>query len=118
MNHILQFAIDIDDKRIVDAVMQSAEKQIIEDISNSVHEALYEKLSKYSYYGSTQTESPTPILNMARSRVDEIIDENKDLILKEATKLLADKIYKSKSCKEFLKKMNTLIDDELGGTDD
>ena len=42
MEHIVQFAINIDDERIRNAVVETAERQIINDIRRDVEEIIYE----------------------------------------------------------------------------
>lgn len=39
---------------------------------------------------------------MIKERIDVILEENKDLILSEASKILADKLARSKAGKEIL----------------
>ncbi len=97
MEHIVQFAIGIDDDGIRRRIEESAEKQVLEDISTTVKDALFERrwgggYERYSYV----------VREMAKEKVNEVIEENKEYILEQAYKLLADKLARSKAGKALL----------------
>lgn len=97
MEHIVQFAIGIDDERIKARIEDAAEKQILDDISKSVKDALFEK----RWNGNYERDSYV-IREMAKEKVEEVIEENKEYILEQAYKLLADKLARSKAGKALL----------------
>lgn len=99
MEHIIQMAISVEDEKIVRMVEETAEKQIIETLTGRVENVISEKRG---WYGKSEKDY-TPLKNMVSEQVAKILDENKDLILSEASKILADKLARSKAGKEVLK---------------
>lgn len=89
MQHIINFAIDIEDERIQQMVEKNAEKQIINTITKEIEDVIYHK----SYYGGKSNE---PLRNMVQNKIDDFLKENKDAILSEASRILADKLFRSK----------------------
>lgn len=100
MEHIVQFAINIDDNKIRDAVVETAERQIINDIRRDVEEIIYE--SKYNYRNGGKTIDKDYPRDWVKEAVGKVIEENKDQIVTMAvenlsrnmtrTKLVRDKI--------------------------
>lgn len=100
MDHIVQFAIGIDDERIREAVISSAEKQIISQIKQD----LINKLFESSYYRQNATPQ-NPLSGYACSLFNDFLEENKTEILEKAAKLLADKLAKTKAGKALLEEV-------------
>lgn len=98
VEHIIQMAISIEDEKIVKRVEETAEKQIIETLTDRVENVISEKSG---WYGKSERDY-TPLKNMVSEKIAKILDENKDLILSEASKILADKLARSKAGKEVL----------------
>lgn len=98
MEHIIQMAISVEDEKIVERVEKTAENQIIQTLTDRVENIISEKRG---WYGK-QERDYTPLKNMVREQVEKILNENKDLILSEASKILADKLARSKAGKEIL----------------
>lgn len=96
MEHIVQFAINIDDDRIRKIIEETAEKQIIEEIKKEVERSIFQ-----SYYsgginkGHLQMWATDKLINS-------IIEENKEQIIEQAVKSLADKLGRTKMAKEKL----------------
>ena len=98
MQHIINFAIDIEDERIQQMVEKSAEKQILDTITKNIEDVIYHK----SYYGGKSNE---PLRNMVQNKIDDFLKENKDTILSEASRILADKLFRSKAGKALLEEL-------------
>lgn len=98
MEHIIQVAIGVDDERIVKEVERTAENQIIQSLTEKVEDVIF---GKRGWYGSKGRDY-TPLKNMVSEQITKILEENKDFILSEASKILADKLARSKVGKEIL----------------
>lgn len=98
MEHIMQIAISVEDEKIVKRVEETAEKQIIETLTDRVENVISEKRG---WYGKSERDY-TPLKNMVSDQIVKILDENKDLILSEASKILAEKLARSKTGKGIL----------------
>ena len=98
MEHIIQMAISVEDEKIVKRVEETAENQIIQDLTDRVENVISEK---HGWCGK-QERDYTPLKNMVSEQVEKILNENKDFILSEASKILSDKLARSKAGKEIL----------------
>lgn len=94
MEHIVQFAIGIDDDAIVKRVEERAEKMIIDELRKKVEGAFFAK----SYYGNPTNE---PGAWSERLFMD-FLAEHKAEILECAGKYLAEKLSKTKAGRELL----------------
>ena len=93
MEHIVQFAIGIDDNAIKERIENNVEQAVIKDITRKIEDTIY---SRYSY---NRTE---PLKDMIKSRIDVIITEQQDVIVDMAAKILADRLFRSKKGKAIL----------------
>lgn len=98
MEHIVQFAIGIDDDAIVKRVEDRAEKMIIDELRKKVESAFFAK----NYYGNATNE---PGAWSERLFMD-FLDKHKTEILECAGKYLAEKLAKTKAGKELLNGVN------------
>ena len=96
--HILQFAIGIDDEGIRNSVMQHAEKEIIASLKQEVANKLFEP----RYYGRSANPSSDPLSEYSKRIIVSLIDENKDSIIERAAQILAEKLLRSKAAKDML----------------
>ena len=96
MEHIVQFAIGVDDNAIRQRVEQSAEKEITNQLANDIKKTFYE----VDYYGRTTGRPSGFIL----ARIDAFIEKNRDTILEMAADRIAEKLARSKRGKEILEK--------------
>lgn len=94
MEHIVQFAIGIDDEAIKNEVMESAEKQIIENIEKDIKDAIFHK----NYYGKRTNDLQAWVKVM----IEKEIMKNKEEIIQLAVKELADRLARTKMAKEKL----------------
>lgn len=100
MEHIIQMAISVEDEKIIKMVEETAENQIIQTLTDRVENVISEKRG-----WSRDNRDYTPLKNMVSEQVAKILEENKDFVLAEASKILADKLARSKAGKEALQSL-------------
>lgn len=88
--------IGVDDERIAREVEKTVEDRVVENITKEVKKVMFDK----DYYGR---EDNKPLREMICEQIDKILDDNKDLIIKEAVNRIADKVGRSKAVKEATK---------------
>lgn len=107
--HILNFAVGIEDDKIIDAVMKNAENSIINDIKKSVIDRMF--ADRRGYYNSSACEldkltdsykvkSDAVLSDMSEDIIKKVFAENKDQIIALAAKELADSYKRTKAWKE------------------
>lgn len=99
MEHIIQFAIGVDDDRIVKLVEDNASKQIIGDLKQQVANRIF---SAY-YCGQNANPSRDKLSDLSVQIVSDFLKDNKDVIVERASELLADKMFKSKTMRDKIK---------------
>lgn len=97
MNHILQFAIDIDDARIVEMIERDAQKQVIGEIKQAVVNRLFDP----GYYRKTATISDK-LSDFSKQIVTDFLEANKDEVIDRASKYLAEKLSTRKAAKALV----------------
>ena len=107
MEHIVQFAIGIDDEAIKKRVEESAEKQIVDRFYKDFTLSL-----RKDYWASHNVDSGIreKCNALAKEAVDNIIEKHKNEIIEEAAKILADRLLRTKAAKEMLE--NVVESDE------
>lgn len=94
MEHIVQFAIGIDDDAIAKRIQENAEKIITQQIQQKVEKSIFVA----DYYGKPQDR-----LNYtAETLMMKWLDSHKDEIIRLASKALADKMVKTKAVKSAI----------------
>lgn len=96
MEHILNIAFDFDDNRVRSIIEKQACEQVICKLSMDIENALSAEATG-RYYNRGQVGDG--IAAIAKSRVDRIIDDNKDIIIQEAASQLADRLMRTKAAK-------------------
>ena len=99
MEHIVQFAIGIDDEAIKNRITDTAEKQITESIQNDVEETIFDHGWRS---GEIDKNSPR---NWVKDMVKNVIEANKDQIIEAAAAELAKNMAKTKAVKEAIAKV-------------
>lgn len=104
MEHIVQFAIGIDDKGIKERIERSAEKQIIERLYHDIALTLTNstRWTEYPISGELQG----AFKRVVKEAVENVTNQNKDEIIKEAATILADRLFRTKAAKELLGNTN------------
>lgn len=96
MEHIVQFAIGIDDEKIKERVVECAYNDVVKQLMAEAKKDL--KLTN-SYYRPGETWS-----SIVDRALQKYFDENKDLIIELAATKLADSYRRSKAYKEAMVK--------------
>lgn len=107
MEHIIQFAIGIDDDHIRKQVEASAESQIIDDIRQMVMDKMLDR----SYYAQ-HAASNDPLKAWVRQEIINFMVEHKEEILNKAASELADHLRRSKKAREYI--LNRITNEEAG----
>lgn len=107
--HILNFAVGIEDDKIIDAVMENAKNSIIDDIKRSVIDRMF--VDRRGYYNSSccefdkltdsyKVKSDAVLSDMSKDIIEKIFAENKDQIIELAAEKLSDSYKRTKAWKE------------------
>lgn len=99
MDHIVTFSVSVDDANIVKRIEESAERQIIDEIKNSV----MLKLFTHDYFSTKVDPKNATLSDFAVTIVEGVINEFKDEIVNAASNKLAAKMYKSRKVQEAIK---------------
>lgn len=95
MEHIIQFAIGIDDDAIVKRIKENAEKNITDEIKQEVMKLMFE----YNPYSGKRLEYPT---EWTRRQVENFLNDHKDEIIQCAGNILSEKLLRTKAVKEMV----------------
>lgn len=98
MEHIVQFAISIDDDAIVKRVTENAEKVITNDLKQQVANKLFRR----DYYNKNANPERDPLSEFSLNMIDDFFDKYKDAIIEKAAERLTDKLSRTKKAKEIL----------------
>lgn len=101
MEHIIQMTISVEDEKIVKKVEETAENQIIQTLTERIEDIISEK---HGRYGNKERDYG-PLREMILGQITKIMEENKDFIILEASKILADKLARSKAGKGILQRV-------------
>lgn len=83
--------IGVDEKRIAEEIQNDVEHQVVKNITKEVKNKMF---SKNNYY------QEDPINTMIKNEVKRIVEDNKDYIVENASKLLCEKLSRTKAVKE------------------
>lgn len=97
--HLIPITISVDDETIEKKAMEYASKLVAEEVMKATHIV--------SWSGSVNTKDFSPVLNMVEKEVKTIITKHEDEIVTEAIKVVADKLCKTKKCKELLAQLTS-----------
>lgn len=110
MEHIVQFAIGIDDDAIRKRVVEAAEREIIGDIKRQVLNQIFESRS---YYQEDATPDD-PMQLWVKDLIIESLKEKESEIVLAAAKILADRLPRTKTFKNLLEKMKEETENGMG----
>lgn len=105
MEHIVQFAIGIDDEAIKQSIMERAEKQIMADLTHDVKSTIFET----NRYSGQPTKTPTYYLDC---RIDKILESCREDIIEMAAERLAERLCRTKKAKERLDAILTAAEEK------
>lgn len=92
--------IGIDEEKIAKEISNDVKSQVINKIVEEVKNAMYS--TSYPTYRSDYNE---PLRRMIESNIVELLKENEATIIKEAAKLLAERMARTKIVKEAIKEV-------------
>lgn len=96
MEHIVQFAIGIDDNAIKERVTANAEKEIIKSIKQDVANKLFS-----TWYRDADPKKD-PLNEFSKGIIEKFLEQHQEEILNKAAAHLADKLARTKKGKEIL----------------
>lgn len=100
MEHIVQFAIGIDDEGIRKHITESGEKQIIDRLYGDCKTALVGRANRcWGWNDSREDRFEIALKDLVFEAVDKVVTENKDAIIENATQILADRIGRTKAAR-------------------
>lgn len=99
MEHIVQFAIGIDDEAIRNRITDTAEKQITDNIQKDVERVIFD-----SGWNTGKVDKNSP-KEWVKDMVKDVIEANKDQIIEAAVVELAKNMAKTKAVKEAIAKV-------------
>ena len=83
--------IGVDEKRIAEEIQNDVERQVVKVITKEVKNKMF---SKNKYY------QEDPIDTMIKNEIKRIVEDNKDYIVENASKLLCEKLSRTKAVRE------------------
>ena len=95
MEHIVQFAVGIDDDRIRQICEESAAKQIIDDVKVFSH-------GKESAWSNKLNENPSKLKDLFVEEIDKFIKEHSDEILQSAVQEVVKNFARTKKFKDAI----------------
>lgn len=98
MEHIVQFAVNIDDEQIKKTVERNVVTQVVAEIRKDCMKELTSKINPSTYQYSQR------IKEIVDRNIKEFLDNNKEIIIKEAVNQLAERLSRTKAVKEVLNK--------------
>lgn len=101
MEHIVQFAISIDDLGVEQIVKEKAAKTIIDDLKQEVRNKLY----CTSYYHRNAS-SDDPLSSFSEGIILSVLNEEREKIIEKAAALLARRLSMSKAGKSILSNLD------------
>lgn len=98
MQHFFNFAIELDDDRIVDSVSTNAEKQIIKELTDQIKERLF--CGRYNFR-SNSTDYNGQLSEYAKEIMLGWLADNKQEIIDKTAELLAKRLSTTKAAKDM-----------------
>lgn len=91
--------IGVDEDRIAKEIENDVKNQVI----NKIHEDILNVICGKNAWGEIREKDYTPMREMVKKEIEKIVKGKEDTIIEMAAKELAEKMYKSKACKEAMK---------------
>lgn len=105
MEHIVQFAISMDDETIKQKVAEKAEKEIMSNLQREVGRVIFERTSYYDYGRNNKGYDENHLSNWAKMQFEDFLKNHKDEIIAGAAKELADRLVRTKAGKAILENL-------------
>lgn len=97
MRHIISFAFDFDDAAVSNKIQDTVEKAVIDKITKDIEVKIFEQ---GWYFDDNKTVSTDHLSTWAENLIIKIFEENKEAIISQAAKYLADSYKRTKVWKE------------------
>jgi len=97
MEHIVQFAVGIDDDRIQKLMEEAAAKQIIDDIKEASHGK--------SYYGNTLNDEPKNLREIFKEEIAQYVKDHADEVISMVVAEVSKNMMKTKKVKEAIERI-------------
>ena len=94
MNHLVTISFDVDDKSISEKIVESAAKQVADEIIKEC----FEPSNGYDYYDKAKRNMSTYV----KSVVEDLLNDSKEEIINEAIVEVAKNLHRTKRVKEAL----------------
>lgn len=94
MNHQVMISFDVDDKTISEKIVESAAKQVADEIIAEC----FESSSGYDYYNKAKRN----MSNYVKSVVEDLLNDSKEEIIHEAIADVVKNLHRTKQVKEAL----------------
>lgn len=105
MQHLIQFTFDFEDDNVRKKIESGIEQHIVSKIQNDIQRDYF-----------TKKWGDDPIATMVSAQVKQIVEDNKDLIIEKASKIIAEKISRKKGTTDAV--INGAIDESREGKGD
>ena len=117
MEHIFNIAINVEDEKIQQSILERAETEVLKDIRKGVECMMFKHQFASGYYYGKYTEktaeqmvdSRDGISSKFESILEEMFEQNKELIFEIAGKALAERLCRTKKAKELLEKIGESV---------
>lgn len=101
MQHIFNVAIEFEDEQIQNMIYAKAEKEVIKNVIQDVENAIYEH-SCWNKDDSNER-NRRGVTQLIKDYTDQFFTDNKDAIIAETSKILAERLSRTKAAKEIVK---------------
>lgn len=94
MEHIVQFAINIDDKTIQNRIEEHAYRDVLDKLAKNAVDSVFSYTNAYSW--------DTMWRNLMEDALQRFLEERKDEIIDKAANMLADRFQRTKKYREAM----------------
>lgn len=94
MEHIVQFAINIDDKTIQNRIEEHAYRDVLDKLAKNAVDSIFSYTNAYSW--------DTMWRNLMEDALQSFLEERKDEIIDKAAHMLADRFQRTKKYREAM----------------
>ena len=105
MEHIVQFAIGIDDDAIQKELEANAVKQIEKDLEQKLIDRMFDASNGWGRYANHANPQTDPLAGWVRNLVSETLLTYKDQIVDRAAEILAESMKRTKIVREATQKV-------------
>ena len=105
MEHIVQFAISMDDETLKRKVAENAEREIMANLQREVGRIIFERTSYYDYGRNNKGYDEHILSSWAKMQFENFLKVHKDEIIAGAAKELADRLARTKAGKAILENL-------------